>query len=157
MIVKVPDAIDEAQSGTCFCSIGRQGVQAGWQAGSVRPRSQIHAGRYCAVRTDIPRNFRSTMSLLCCALYVVYVPQYCTLLVACRTVESRLTDCQIGAARGAIESRALHRQTRPQRAGILCCARVEHWSFSPCPPHRPRLGQGSLGKASPGTGSWSCS
>lgn len=35
MIVEVPDAIDEAQSGTCFCSIGRQGVQGvqtGWQA-----------------------------------------------------------------------------------------------------------------------------
>lgn len=76
MMAKVPDAIDEAQSGTCFCSIGRQGVQgvqAGRQAGSVRPRSQIHAGRYCAVHTDIPRIFRSTMSLLCCALYVVYI------------------------------------------------------------------------------------
>lgn len=75
MIVKVPDAIDEAQSGTCFLLHRASGLRRACRQPdrhSVRRRSQIRAVRlYCAVHTDAPRISRPTVSLLCCALYVL--------------------------------------------------------------------------------------
>lgn len=53
-------------------------------------------------------------------------------------------DCQIGAPRRVIESRSSSSptdNTTPRAGALLLCGRGALGLFSPCPPHRPRLGQ----------------
>lgn len=159
MIVKVPDAIDEAQSGTCFCSIGRQG-----RAG----RADSQTGTQCGV---VPRYARYVCTVQYMPTYPVFPGPPCRcFVVRCMSCKAERettyrpieADCPPRlpdrCAQGSDRKSSPFTDRRDPKGPALCAVRA--WSTGASPlahPIGPRLGQGSLGKASPGTGSWSCS
>lgn len=121
---------------------GRADSQTGTQCGVV-PR-YVRYVLYCAVQYRRTPYFQAhrVVALLCVVCPVRQRGRPPTDL-------SRQTAQTARSVRAGERSRVepLHRQTRPQRTGTLCCARVEHWSFSPCPPHRPQAWPGELGES----------
>lgn len=154
MIVKVPDAIDEAQPGTLLLLHGASGRagRADSQTGTQCGRGpQIRAIRlYCAAHTDVPRIFRPTgvVALLC---------------VACSVRQrERPTDLSSQSAPTARSVRPGERSKvepftdRRGPKGLALCA-VRAWSTGASPlahPIAPGLARGAWGKhrQAPGAG-----
>ena len=142
MIVKVPDAIDEAQSGTCFCSIaGRQGMQ------------DVQTGRLVLYGT--------VQQIPTCPAFLG--PPYRCFVVRCMfgrqrdTGSDRPTDlssqgCQTSrvpdrCGQGSDRKSSPSPTDATPRTGAVWCTSVEPSSFSPCPPRRSQAWPGELGES----------